>query len=337
MTAIPVPSPTAMTTMRAVTHERFGSADVLRLSQVPRPVPRAGEVLLRVHAAGVERGAWHMMTGRPYLGRLAFGLRTPRNPVLGIEVAGTVDAVGAAAGKFTVGDEVYGFARGSFAEYAVAREDRLAPKPANLSFEQASVVPLSAATALQALTDSGRARPGQSVLVIGASGGVGSYAVQIAKALGAEVTGVASTAKLDLVRALGADHVLDYTRDDFADGSRRYDLVLDLAGNPTVSRLRRALTPTGTAVITGGEEGGSFSGGINRQLRAVTLSPFLRQRLTAFIAKQRSTDLDRLSVLIEAGNVTPSIDRSYPLGEAPDAVRHLASGRVRGKVAITVI
>jgi NADPH:quinone reductase-like Zn-dependent oxidoreductase len=336
MTVIPTPGPTALTTMRAITHDRFGSADVLHLTRVPRPVPDDGEVLLRVHAAGVDRGAWHMMTGRPYLGRLAFGLRTPRNRVLGIEVAGSVDAVGASVTRLAVGDEVYGFARGSFAEYAVAREDRLAPKPVNLTFEQASVVPVSAATALQALTDSGRALPGQSVLVIGASGGVGSYAVQIAKALGTEVTGVASTGKLDLVRALGADHVLDYTRDDFAAGSRRYDLVLDIAGNPTLSRLRRALTPTGTVVITGGEEGGSFSGGMNRQLRAVAVSPFLRQRLTTFIAKQRSSDLERLSVLIEAGNVTPSIDRSYPLEEAPDAVRHLASGQVRGKLAISI-
>jgi NADPH:quinone reductase-like Zn-dependent oxidoreductase len=256
--------------------------------------------------------------------------------VLGIDVAGTVDAVGAAVTRFAVGDEVYGFARGSFAEYAVAVEDKLALMPGNLSFEQASVVPVSAATALQALTDSGRLYPGQTVLVIGASGGVGSYAVQIAKALGAEVTGVASPGKLDLVRALGADHVLDYTRDDFADGSRRYDLVIDLAGNPTLSRLRRALTATGTAVITGGEEGGSFSGGMNRQLRAIALSPFLRQRLTMFIAKQRCSDLERLSILIEAGNVTPTIDRSYPLEKAPDAIRHLAAGQVRGKVAISI-
>jgi NADPH:quinone reductase-like Zn-dependent oxidoreductase len=336
MTVIPTPGPTAMTTMRAITHDRYGSTDVLRLSLVGRPVPVANEVLLRVHAAGVDRAAWHMMTGKPYLGRLAFGLRTPRNRVLGIEVAGTVDAVGAAVTRFAVGDEVFGFARGSFAEYAVARENKLAPKPVNLSFEMASVVPVSGATALQALTDSGRAQPGQSVLVIGASGGVGSYAVQIAKALGAEVTGVASTGKLDLVRSLGADHVLDYTCDDFGDGSRRFDLVLDIAGNSTLRRLRCALTPTGTAVITGGEEGGSFSGGMNRQLRALVLSPFLRQRLTMFIAKQRSSDLDRLSVLIEAGNVTPSLERSYPLSDAPDAIRHLTAGQVRGKVAISV-
>jgi NADPH:quinone reductase-like Zn-dependent oxidoreductase len=334
MTILPTPTPTS--TMRAITQDRYGSADVLHLTQIPRPEPKDGEVLLRVHSAGVDRAAWHMMTGRPYLGRLAFGLRTPRSPALGIEVAGTVDAAGAAVTRFAVGDEVYGFARGSFADYAVAREDRLACKPVNLSFQQASVVPLSAATALQALTDSGRAQAGQTVLVIGASGGVGSYAVQIAKALGAEVTGVASTGKLDLVRALGADHVLDYTRDDFADDNRRYDLVIDLAGNPTLSRLRRALTPTGTAVITGGEEGGSFSGGMNRQLRAVAWSPFLRQRLTMFIAKQRSSDLDRLSILIESGNVTPSIDRSYPLQETADAMRYLAAGHARGKVAISI-
>ena len=327
-------TPTATTTMRAITHDRFGSADVLRLAHILRPVPGNSEVLLRVHAAGVDRGVWHTMTGRPYLGRLAFGLRTPRNPVLGIDVAGTVTAVGAAVTRFVVGDEVYGFARGSFAEYAVAREDRLATKPVNLSFQQASVVPVSAATALQALTDSGRVRPGQTVLVLGASGGVGSYAVQIAKAHGAAVTGVAGTGKVDLVRDLGADHVLDYTRDDFADGDRHYDLILDIAGNPTLSRLRRALTPTGTAVITGGEDGGSFAGGLNRQLRAVILSPFLRQRLTTFIAKQRSSDLERLNVLIEAGTLTPSIDRTYPLEETPDAVRRLAAGEVRGKVAI---
>jgi NADPH:quinone reductase-like Zn-dependent oxidoreductase len=337
MTVTPTPSPAATATMRAITYDTYGTADVLRLTEIARPVPNPGDVLLRVAAAGLDRGAWHMMTGRPYLGRLAFGFRTPRNPVLGIEVAGTVDAVGAKVTRFEVGDEVYGFAaRGSFAEYAIAHEDRLAPKPVNVSFEQASVVPVSAATALQALTDFGRAQPGQTVLVIGASGGVGSYAVQIAKALGAEVTGVASAGKLDLVRALGADHVLDYTREDFADGSRHYDLILDVAGNPTLSRLRRALTPTGTAVITGGEEGGSFSGGMNRQLRALALSPFLRQRLTMFIAKQRSSDLERLSVLIEAGNVTPSLDRSYPLEEAPDAVRQLASGQVREKLAISI-
>jgi NADPH:quinone reductase-like Zn-dependent oxidoreductase len=331
-----MPSPTATTTMPAITYDTYGSADVLSLSEVARPRPAENEVLVRVHAAGVERGAWHMMTGKPYLGRLAFGLRRPRNRVLGIELAGTVDDIGSSVTRFAVGDEVYGFGKGSFAEYSVAREDRLAAKPALLTFEQAAAVPVSGATALQALTDAGRVEPGQAVLVIGASGGVGSYAVQMAKALGAEVTGVASPGKLDLVRSLGADHVLDYTRDDFADGSHRYDLVLDMAGNPALSRLRRALTRTGTAVITGGEEGGSFSGGMNRQLRALAVSPFLRQRLTMFIAKQRSSDLERLTRLIETGRVTPSIDRTYPLDEAADAIRHLADGRARGKVVISI-
>jgi len=253
-----------------------------------------------------------------------------------MDVAGVVVAVGAAVTGFVPGDEVYGFGRGSFAEYTAARESKLSRKPVNLTFEQAAVVPVSAGTALQALTDSGHIRDGQTVLVIGASGGVGSYAVQLAKAFGAEVTGVCSTGKLDLVRSLGADHVLDYTREDFADGSHRYDLVLDIAGNPTLSRLRRALTATGTAVITGGEEGGSFSGGMNRQLRAMVLSPFLRQRLTMFIAKQRSGDLARLTELIESGTVTPSIGRTYPLEEAAQAIRDLEAGRVRGKAAITV-
>ena len=254
----------------------------------------------------------------------------------GLDVAGTVVAVGSAVTRFAVGDEVFGFGKGTFAEYAVAREDKLARKPRNLSFEQAAVVPVSAATALQALTDHGRVQPGQQVLVIGASGGVGSYAVQLAKALGAEVTGVASTSKLDLVRSLGADHVLDYTCDDFADGTHHYDLVLDIAGNPTVKRLRRALTPTGTAVIVGGEAGGSWTGSMDRQLRALALSPFVRQRLTNFVARQRAADLDRLTEFIEAGTVTPSIDRTYPLDQVPEAMRHLVSGQVRGKVAITL-
>jgi NADPH:quinone reductase-like Zn-dependent oxidoreductase len=268
--------------------------------------------------------------------RLALGFRRPKQPTLGREVAGTVIATGSAVTRFAPGDEVFGIGRGTFAEYAAAREDKLASKPAKLTFEQAAVVAVSALTALQALTDAGHIQHGRRVLIIGASGGVGSYAVQLAKAFGAEVTGVCSTAKLDLVRALGADHVVDYTRDDFADGVHRYDLVLDIAGNPTLSRLRRALTATGTAVITGGEEGGSFSGGMNRQLRALAMSPVLRQRLTMFIAKQRSSDLARLTDLIEVGKVTPSIDRTYPLDEAAEAIRDLEAGKVRGKVAITI-
>ena len=322
-------------TNQAVVQHRYGSADVLRIERIAQPEIAGDEVLLHVHAAGLDRGVWHLMTGLPYLGRLAFGVRRPRNPVPGLDVAGTVVAVGSAVTRFAVGDEVFGFAKGSFAEYAAAEESKLARKPASLSFAQAAVVPVSAGTALQAL-DIGRLQAGQKVLVIGASGGVGSYAVQLAKALGAEVTGVCSTAKLDLVRSLGADHVIDYTRDDFADGVHHYDLILDVAGRPPLSRLRRALTASGTAVIVGGEEGGSFSGGMNRQLRAVTLSPLIRQRLTMFVAKQRASDLERLTELIEAGKVTPSVERTYPLDRAPEAIRHLEAGKARGKVAITI-
>jgi NADPH:quinone reductase-like Zn-dependent oxidoreductase len=336
MTTTPSATPAATHTMRAVVRHAYGPADVLRVAQVARPEPAADEVLVRVRAAGVDRAAWHMMTGKPYLGRLAFGLPGPKIPVLGIEVSGVVAATGPAVTRFTVGDEVYGFGRGTFADYTVAPEHRLAGKPADISFEQAAAMPVSAATALQALTDVGHVRRGQTVLVLGASGGVGTFAVQIAKALGAEVTGVASGAKLDLVRALGADHVVDYRRDDVTDGRTRYELVLDIAGNPSLSRLRRAATRTGTVVITGGEEGGSFSGGMNRQLRAVALSPFVRQRLTMFIARQSSADLDRLTALVEAGTVTPSVDGVYALDEVRDAVRRLEAGQVRGKVVLSL-
>jgi NADPH:quinone reductase-like Zn-dependent oxidoreductase len=226
--------------------------------------------------------------------------------------------------------------RGAFAEYAAAREDKLARKPANTTFEQAAVLVVSAITALQALTDVGRVEPGQKVLIIGASGGVGSYAVQLAKAFGAQVTGVCSTTKLDLVRSLGAEKVIDYTRQDFADGEHRYDLILDIAGNPALARLRRALTPTGTAVIVGGESGGSLTGGLDRQLRALVLSRFVGQRLTSVLCKERAVDLERLTELVEAGKVTPSIDRTYSLDRMPEAMRHLDAGKVKGKVAITV-
>ncbi|HET6985162.1 MAG TPA: NAD(P)-dependent alcohol dehydrogenase [Kribbella sp.] len=325
---------TTTTTMRAIVQDRYGDVDVLHVGQLARPEPAANEVLVRVHAAGLDRGTWHLMTGTPYPIRLAFGLRKPRNPVPGRDVAGTVEAVGSAVTTLSVGDEVYGVAPGSFAEYAVGRADKLVRKPANLSFEEAAVVPISGLTALDALTV-GRVKQGQHVLVIGASGGVGSYAVQLAKAFGAEVTGVASTSKLDLVRALGADHVIDYTRDDFAETGNQYDLIIDIAGNPTLSRLRRALTPTGTVVITGGEDGGGPTGGMNRQFRGLILSLFVRQRFTFFINKERGSDLERLTDLIEAGKVTPSIDRTYPLDQVPDAMRHLATGKTRGKIAIT--
>jgi NADPH:quinone reductase-like Zn-dependent oxidoreductase len=317
--------------------ESYGSADVLRLADVDRPEIADDEVLVQVRAAGLDRGTWHLMSGRPYLLRvLGFGLRRPRNRVAGIDVAGVVAAVGPTVTGFDVGDEVFGMSRGSFAEYAAVQADKLAHKPANLSFEQAAIVPISAGTALQALTDAGRVQPGQKVLVTGASGGVGSYAVQLAKALGAEVTGVASGAKLDLVRSLGADHVLDYARDDFADGVHRYDLILDIAGNPPLSRLRRALTPTGTAVVVGGEQGGRWTGGFGRSLRAPLVSRFVRQRLVMLASKERASDLERLTDFLTTGAVAPRVDRVFPLDQVPDAMRRLEAGEVRGKVAITI-
>jgi NADPH:quinone reductase-like Zn-dependent oxidoreductase len=326
---------TAGSTMRAIVQDGYGSADVLHLTRITRPEISGNEVLLQVHAAGLDRGRWHLMTGQPYLLRLVVGFRRPRNPVQGLDVAGTVVAVGQAVTRFSVGDEVFGFGRGTFAEYAAAREDKLARKPANVTFEQAAVVPVSAVTALLALTDVGHVQAGQKVLITGASGGVGSYAVQLARAFGAEVSGACSTAKLDLVRSLGAAHVIDYTRDDFADGAHHYDLIIDIAGNPALSRLRRALTPAGTAVITGGEDGGRWTG-MGRQFRALALSPFLRQRLTMVTPRQRSSDLERLAALIEAGTVTPSIGATYPLDQVPEAMRHLEAGNARGKVAITI-
>ncbi len=323
-------------TMTAVVQDRYGDAGVFRTDRIARPEIADDEVLVEVRAAGLDRGTWHLMAGRPYLMRvIGFGFRRPKNPVPGIDVSGVVAGVGSAVTGFAVGDEVYGMSRGSFAQYAAVRADKLAHKPERLSHEAAAVVPISAGTALQAL-DAGRVQAGQRVLVLGASGGVGSYAVQLAKALGAEVTGTCSPAKADLVRALGADHVLDYTRDDFADGTRRYDLILDIGGNPRLGRLRRALTATGTAVIVGGEEGGRWTGGFGRSLRAPLVSLFLRQRLTMLASKERAADLERVSAFIEAEQVTPSVDRTYPLADVEEAMGHLVSGQVRGKVALTV-
>jgi NADPH:quinone reductase-like Zn-dependent oxidoreductase len=323
-------------TMQAIVQHAYGDASVWSLAQIARPEIADNEVLVQVHAAGLDRGTWHLMAGLAYPIRLVSGLRKPKNPVPGLDVAGTVVRVGSAVTRFAEGDEVFGISRGSFAEYAAAREDKLARKPANLSWEQAAVVPVSGITALRALTNSGRIEPGQTVLVTGASGGVGSYAVQLAKALGAEVTAMASTAKLDLVRSLGADHVIDYTRDDFADGTRHYDLIIDIAGNPSLTRLRRALTPTGTAVLVGGEQGGNITGGLGRTLRAMIVGPFIRQRLAPAFPKEHFSDIERVGELIEAGKVTPSLDRTYPLEQAPEAMRQLEAGKVRGKVAITI-
>jgi NADPH:quinone reductase-like Zn-dependent oxidoreductase len=323
-------------TMRAVIQEAYGDADVLRPAErsLPRTL-RDDEVLVRVHAAGLDRGTWHLMTGTPYAVRLVMGLRRPKQPVPGLDLSGTVAAVGTAVTRFAPGDEVYGIGTGTFAEYTVAREDKLAPKPASLTHEQAATVPVSAITALQSVSDIAGVKAGDRVLVTGASGGVGSYAVQLAAAAGAEVTGVCSAAKAELVRSLGAVDVLDYAHDDFAATGTRYDVIIDIAGNASLSRLRRALTPTGTAVLVGGEDAGRLLG-MNRQLRALVVSLFSRQRLTMRVPKESASDLERLSALIEAGQVTPSVGATYRLEDAPQAMRDLVAGRMRGKAAILI-
>jgi NADPH:quinone reductase-like Zn-dependent oxidoreductase len=321
--------------MRAIVQKEYGTADVLRLAEIERPSIGADEVLVKVRAAGLDRGTWHLMAGMPYAARLAVGLRAPKNPVPGLDVAGVVVAVGSEITRFKPGDEVFGISKGSFAEFAAARESKLARKPSNLSFEQAAAVPVSGMTALRGLSDAGHLQAGQKVLILGASGGVGSYAVQIAKALGAEVTGVCSTSKRDLVRSIGADHVIDYTQEDFAKGDKRYDLILDIGGNSPLSRLRRALAPRGTLVIVGGEGRGSWIG-MDRQARALALSPFVGQRLTMLGPKEHYTVLERLTKLIEDGKLMPVIEQTYALSEMPNAIRHLQAGRARGKLVIAV-
>jgi NADPH:quinone reductase-like Zn-dependent oxidoreductase len=323
--------------MKAIVQDEYGSPDVLELRDIDKPEIADDEVLVRVRAAGVDRGVWHVMTGLPYPIRLAgYGLRAPKSPVPGADVAGVVEAVGNDVTRFQPGDEVFGIGKGSYAEYARAREDKLAPKPANLTFEQAAAVAISGLTALQGLRDHGRVEPGQKALIIGASGGVGTYAVQLAKVFGAEVTAVCSTTKVDMVRSLGADHVIDYTHDDFADGEQRYEVILDIGGNSTLSRLRRALTLEGTLVIVGGETDGRWLGGTDRQLRALVLSRFVGQKLGTFVSRENHEDLIVLKELIESGKVAPVIDRTYQLSEAPEAIRYLKQGHARGKVVITV-
>jgi NADPH:quinone reductase-like Zn-dependent oxidoreductase len=322
--------------MEAIVQDLYGSADRLRLAQIERPVITADEVLVQVRAAGVDRGTCHLMRGEPYLIRiLGFGFRGPKNRVPGLDVAGMVVAAGADVSRFQVGDEVFGIARGSFAEYAAAREDKLVRKPAGLSFEQAAVVAVSGLAAIKGL-HAGRIAAGQKVLIIGASGGVGTYAVQLAKAFGAKVTGVASTAKAGLVRSIGADQVIDYTREDFADGRQHYHLILDIGGNSHLSRLRRALTPKGTLVIAGSE--GAKWTGVGRQTCALMLSPLVPQRLTMYISStnKRQADLEALCQQIEAGHLTPVVGKTYPLAEVSKVIRHLESGHAQGKIAITI-
>lgn len=325
--------------MKAIVQDGYGSADVLQLRDIGRPSVGDGDVLVQVRAAGVDPGVWHLMTGEPYLVRaMGFGLRKPKVAVRGRDVAGVVEAVGGRVTRFRPGDEVYGTCEsGSFAEYAAAPEARLAAKPGNVSFEQAATVPISGVTALQAVRDCGRLQPGEQVMVIGAAGGVGSFAVQIAKAFGARVTGVCSTSKAGLVRSLGADDVIDYTNDEIDRNGARYDVVIDTAGNRPLSLLRRALTSHGRLVVVGGEHGGGrVLGGFDRQLRAPLVSMFVGQRLRGLIAKERAEDLETLTRLIESGSVTPVIDRTYALADAPDAIRHLAEGHAAGKAVVIV-
>ncbi len=321
--------------MKAIVQRSYGGAETLELGEAPVPAPGTGEVLVRVRAAGIDRGTCHLMTGLPLVGRVAFGLRAPRAMNPGHALAGVVEAVGAGVTQCTVGDEVFGVGRSALADYSVARQDQLAPKPPRLSFEEAATLPVSGQTALQAVRDVGRIEAGQSVLVVGASGGVGSYAVQLAHALGAEVTGVCGPTKSDLVRALGATRVVDYTREDITDSGRQYDTILDIGGNRPVSQLRKALTPTGTLVIVGGEGGGRWLGGIQRQLGATMLSPWTRQRLTMFLASEGAATLEVLAGFVERSELVPVLERTFPLADTAKAVAHLEEGHARGKVVVT--
>ncbi|MFF7749016.1 NAD(P)-dependent alcohol dehydrogenase [Streptomyces sp. NPDC007971] len=325
-------------TMTAVVQERYGADPeaVLRTAQLPRPGIGPDEVLVRVRASSVDRGTWHLMAGLPYAVRPVSGLRRPKLPNPGRNIAGVVEAVGPEVTGFAPGDEVYGTAAAAFADHAAARPDRIAPKPAGLTFEEAATVPVSALTALQAVRDKAKVQAGQQVLITGAAGGVGTFAVQLAHALGARVTAVASTPKLDAVRALGADHVIDYTREDVLAGPRRYDAIIDIAGNRGLRDLRRALTPRGRLVITGGETNGAWLGGTDRQLRAQMLSPFTSRHLGTFICCEHADGLRDLTALIDGGALSPVVHRVYPLTETATAVRHLLDGRVTGKVALSL-
>jgi NADPH:quinone reductase-like Zn-dependent oxidoreductase len=318
--------------MKAIVQGHYGDVDVLKLRDIPTPLIGDDEVLIRVLAAGLDPGVWHLMTGRPYLVRII--ARGIRNQPRGMDVAGRIEEVGADVRGFSRGDEVFGTCNGSFAELTSARQGTIAGKPANLTFEQAAAVPVSACTALQGLRDQARVQAGQRVLITGAAGGVGTFAVQIAKAFGAEVTGVCSTTKLNLVRSIGADAVIDYTREDFATGKRRYDVILDTAGRRPLSHLRRALTPHGAIVVVGGEGGGRWVGGFDRGFRGQLMSPVVGQRIRQLTAKVTQADLAVLRGLIEAGKVRPVIDRTYPLGEVPQAVRRWENQHAAGKVVI---
>ncbi|WP_394359238.1 NAD(P)-dependent alcohol dehydrogenase [Amycolatopsis sp. SB7-3] len=320
--------------MKAIVQNEYGTTDVLQPADLPEPETGSDGVVVRIRAAGVDPGVWHLMEGSPYLVRLmGFGVRRPKARVRGMDFAGVVHAVGGEVTRFQPGDEVFGTCQGSFAEYALTTVDSIARKPKRLGFDEAAAVPISAFTALQALRDRGRVAPRQKVLIIGAGGGVGTFAVQIAKAFGAEVDGVCGTGKIDLVRSLGAARVFDYTREDFGGG---YDLIVDTAGNRSLTSLRKSLTPRGTLVLVGGETEGKWIGAVGRTLRALMLGPFVKQKLRGLISTENQDDLQTLRALIEAGKVTPVIDRAYSLAEAPEAVRYVREGHTSGKVVITI-
>ena len=319
--------------MKAITQDRYGSADVLETQDIDRPEITDDEVLVRVHAASIHVGDWILMTGSPYVMRFATGLRRPKNRVPGTDVAGTVEAIGRDVQRLRPGDEVFGWCEGAFAEYAAAGEDHFVKKPAHLTFEQAAAVGVSASTALQLLRDDGKVQAGQKVLINGASGGVGTFAVQIAKAFGAEVTGVCSTKNVEMVRSIGADHVIDYTKDDFTEGGPRYDLILDNVGNHSMARTRRALTPMGTLISNGG---GHSDGKLGRTMRTMLVSMFVRQQAKPTVKTQNHDDLVTLKELVEAGKVTPVIGGTYPLSQTAEAIGHVAAGHAQGTLVVTV-
>jgi NADPH:quinone reductase-like Zn-dependent oxidoreductase len=325
--------------MKAIRYHRYGSPDVLEYTDVETPVPGDDEVLVRVRAASVNPFDWHLMRGAPFLARLMAGMRRPKDPRLGADLAGVVEAVGKNVTQFGPGDEVFGAAKGAYAEYTCARGDKLAPKPANATFEQAAAIPIAGLTALQALRDKGHLQPGQSVptsvLINGAAGGVGTFAVQIARAFGAEVTGVCSTKNVELVRSLGAAHVVDYTREDFTQSSRRYDVIVDCIGNHSLTACRRVMSRRGFYVVVGGPDGGWLSP-LPFILRLLLLSRFVSQTLSLIMASLNPADLTVLKELIEAGKVTPHIDRTYPLSDAAEAIRYVETKHARGKVALTM-
>jgi NADPH:quinone reductase-like Zn-dependent oxidoreductase len=320
--------------MKAIVQDRYGPPEVLELREIERPVVGDGEILVRVRAASANPQDWHLMRASPFVIRATGnGLRAPKNPVRGTDAAGEVEAAGKHVMRLRPGDEVFGWCQGAFAEYVCADASHFVPKPAQLSFEAAAALPLAGCTALQGLRDAGAVEPGQEVLIVGAGGGVGTFAVEIAKALGCRVTGVCSTAKVDLVRSLGADHVIDYAREDFTRAERRYDVIFQLAGTASPAACRRALAPHGRLVLSSGE--GRFAG-IDRVVRALVSSPLVRQRLRPFLTKETTEDLVTLADLVESGKVTPVIDRTYPLSAVPEAIAYLEEGHARGKVVITV-